>query len=133
SPKYQPLITHAGASVQAASSVEDLRRWVEQTSEAEVLPALVDLVKKEIADILRMDAAKLDATAPLQDLGLDSLMGVELMTALEARCGVSIPAIALADIGTIDRLTRRIVKEIKRGKEAVPEAPRGELEEQVRS
>jgi phthiocerol/phenolphthiocerol synthesis type-I polyketide synthase C len=133
SPKYQPLITHAGASVQAASSVEDLRRWAEQTDEAEVLPALAELVKKEIADILRMDPARLDAAAPLQDLGLDSLMAVELMTAVEARCGVSIPAIALADIGTIDRLARRIVKELKRGQESTPDQPQGELEEQVRS
>jgi hypothetical protein len=41
-------------------------------------------------------------------------MGVELMTAIEARFGVNIPVMAMSEIGTIERLVKRIVKELHR-------------------
>jgi acyl transferase domain-containing protein/NADPH:quinone reductase-like Zn-dependent oxidoreductase/acyl carrier protein/short-subunit dehydrogenase len=133
SPKYQPLAVHAGEAAQAAGSSDELRRWVEQTDEAAVVPALTEMLKKEIADIVRMDPAKLDAAAPLQELGLDSLMGVELMTAVEARFGVNIPVIALAEVGTVERLVRRIIRELKRGTaDAAPADTQGEAAEQIR-
>jgi len=132
SPKYQLLIAHAGESARASESAEDLRRWVEQTPEAEALPALTAMLKKEIADILRMDADKLDAAAPLQDLGLDSLMGVELMTAVEQRFGVNIPVMALAEVGTIERMVRRIYKDLKRGTDAAKDDPQAEAAEHIR-
>jgi acyl carrier protein len=119
--------------VQAASSAADLRRWAVEADEAEVLPALTEMVKQEIADILRMEAGKLDTAVPLQDLGLDSLMGVELMTAVEARFGIRIPVMALAEVGTIDKLARRIARELRRGKDAAPADAGGEIDEQVRS
>ncbi|MBC7804060.1 MAG: SDR family NAD(P)-dependent oxidoreductase [Candidatus Parcubacteria bacterium] len=132
SPKYLPLVAHAGQAAQAASSVEDLRRWVTEAPESEVLPVLTGMLKKEIAEILRMDAAKIDAAASLQDLGLDSLMGVELMTAVEARFGANIPVMALAEVGTIERLVRRIIKDLTRGKEAARDDPQAAIAEQIR-
>lgn len=131
SPKYRALVEHAGEAVQAASSVEDLRCWVAQTDEGEALPALTAMLKQEIAEILRISPDKLDTGAPLQDVGLDSLMGAELLTAVEARFGVNIPAMALAEVGTIDRLVRRILNELKRGTEAVVANPQAEFAEQV--
>jgi NAD(P)-dependent dehydrogenase (short-subunit alcohol dehydrogenase family) len=132
SPKYQPLVTHESEGARAADSAQGLRRWVAQTADAEVLPALTTLLKKEIADILRMDPARMEVAAPLQDLGLDSLMGVELMTAVEARFGVDIPVMALAETGTIERLVRRIHRELKRGAEAAADDPAAAMAEQVR-
>jgi hypothetical protein len=69
---------------------------------------------------------------PLQDLGLDSLMGVELMTAVEARFGVNIPIMAMSDIGTIERLVKRIVSELRRGRAAHDEPPEDAVQAQVR-
>jgi phthiocerol/phenolphthiocerol synthesis type-I polyketide synthase C len=132
SPKYQPLVAHAGENARESGSAESLRRWVELTDDAEVLPALADMLKKEIADILRMDPAKLDVATPLQDLGLDSLMGVELMTAVEARFGVDIPVMALAEAGTIERLVRRIHRELKRAAQSAAADPGADMADQVR-
>jgi acyl carrier protein len=132
SPKFQPLVAHAGESAREPGAAESLRRWAEQASEAEALPALAGMLKKEIADILRIDADKLDVATPLQDLGLDSLLGVELMTAIEARFGVDIPVMALAEAGTIERLVRRIHKALKRGAETAASEPGASMAEQVR-
>jgi phthiocerol/phenolphthiocerol synthesis type-I polyketide synthase C len=132
SPKYLPLAAHAGEAVQAESSPADLRRWAAEQEESVVVPECTAMLKQEIADILRMEAAKLDAAASLQDLGLDSLMGVELMMAVEARFGVNIPVMALAEAGTIERLARRIVKELKRGAEEAPDDAQADVVEQVR-
>ena len=132
SPKYLPLAAHAGASARDADSAADLRRWAQESDEGEVLTALTGMLKKEIADILRMNPDKLDLATSLQDLGLDSLMGVELMTAVEARFGVSIPVMALAQAGTADRLVSRIYKELKRG-EGAKDDPQGDIAEQIRS
>lgn len=132
SPKYLPLVARAGAAEQDAVSTEELQRWVRESDEAEVVPALTGILKKEIGDILRMSADKLDVSMSLQDLGLDSLMGVELMTAVEVRFGVNIPVMALAEAGTVDRLVRRIVKELKRGDDAAKDDPQADIAEQIR-
>ena len=133
SPKYQPLVTHASAPAHDAKSTADLRRWAQETSEAEVAAGVTAMLKQEIADILCMDADKLDLATTLQDLGLDSLMGVELMTAVDVRFGVNIPVLALAEASTVDRLARRIVKELKRGDGIAKEDPESEIAEQIRS
>jgi hypothetical protein len=59
-------------------------------------------------------------------------MAVELMTAVEARFGVSIPVMALAEVRTIERMAQRIAKELKRGAEPAAGDPQAELGEQVR-
>lgn len=132
SPKYGPLAAHSEGTALEARSAADLRLWVGQTGEAEALPTFITMLREEIADILRMDAAKIEPGAPLRDLGLDSLMGVELATAIEARFGVDIPVMALAGAGTIEQVARRIVKELKHSTQDGLKEPRADVTEQVR-
>jgi len=48
-------------------------------------------VKKLIAEIARMDADKISEEAIIRDdLGIDSLMAVEMLAAIEKRLGISI-------------------------------------------
>jgi NADPH:quinone reductase-like Zn-dependent oxidoreductase/acyl carrier protein len=48
-------------------------------------------LKEQIAKVLRTSAPKLDTERPLNELGLDSLMGVELLNRIETSLGVSLP------------------------------------------
>jgi acyl carrier protein len=114
SPKFGPLLARFEQDEHAASDGESLRRWLEEMNDDELEVLFTEMVKKEIGDILRAPPDKLDVHKSLQDLGLDSLMGVELMTAIEARFGVNIPVMAMSEIGTIERLVKRIVKELHR-------------------
>jgi phthiocerol/phenolphthiocerol synthesis type-I polyketide synthase C len=50
---------------------------------------------------------KIDPKRSLYDMGLDSLMGVELMIALEARFGIRLPVMALSQSPTISQTGRR--------------------------
>jgi len=49
----------------------------------------------------------------LYDLGMDSLMGIELVSAVEVRFGVSLPIMALSEGPTVGRLVERIVRQLR--------------------
>jgi acyl transferase domain-containing protein/NADPH:quinone reductase-like Zn-dependent oxidoreductase/acyl carrier protein/SAM-dependent methyltransferase len=89
---------------------------------ADALALAVKLVKNRVADVVRMDPAKLDADRPLVELGLDSLMVAELQIALEQRFNITIPTMELLQTATVSHLARRILVEIGRvdGAAAVP-------------
>jgi hypothetical protein len=51
----------------------------------------------------------------LHDLGLDSLMGVELALGLEKRFGIQVPAMMLNEGPTVERVTARIIERLATG------------------
>lgn len=66
-----------------------------------------------IAEVLRQPKAEVDPHRPLLDLGLDSLMAVDLRLALEDRLGVTLPAIALDGEMTTSDFARRLLPAIR--------------------
>jgi acyl carrier protein len=117
SPKFKPLAARFDQSAAAAGD-ETLARWLAEHGDEKVAELIAGLVQQEIATILRMAPDMVDIKKPLPDLGLDSLMGVELMTALEVRFGVSLPVMAMSEASTVERLAKRLVAELRRGASA---------------
>ena len=73
--------------------------------------ALADIraaVTAEIARVLRLPEAAIAPAAPLAGLGLDSLGGLELRAALEARLGMRVPLAAVTEDLTVESLSRRL-------------------------
>jgi acyl carrier protein len=73
--------------------------------------ALADIraaVTAEIARVLRLPEAAIAPAAPLAGLGLDSLGGLELRSALEARLGMRVPLAAVTEDLTVESLSRRL-------------------------
>lgn len=68
--------------------------------EAERLPAVTEALKEQIAKVLRTSAAKLDIQRPLNTLGFDSLMSVELVNRIEGHFRVVLPAGKIASAGS---------------------------------
>ena len=66
-----------------------------------------------MAEILRLVPEKIEVTRSLYDMGMDSLMGVELITALDARLGIALPVMAVSEGPTIARLSERIVHQLR--------------------
>lgn len=58
---------------------------------------LQQVIATTIGDVMGVDASTIDAEQPLASLGLDSLMGMELRTNLEAKLGFEMPMSALMD------------------------------------
>ena len=63
----------------------------------EALALLKTVVAEEAANILRLPAAGIDPLRPLSEMGMDSLMAVELRLALESRLRVDLPLMSLAE------------------------------------
>ena len=108
-PKFSGLARHAGKDGAGGDDMQDVRRRLDGLDTPELTQALTDLLRREIGEILRIAPEKLDPDRSLYEIGMDSLMGVELVSAVEARIGVNLPLMALSEGPTIARLVERIV------------------------
>jgi acyl transferase domain-containing protein/NADPH:quinone reductase-like Zn-dependent oxidoreductase/NAD(P)-dependent dehydrogenase (short-subunit alcohol dehydrogenase family) len=93
----------------------DLRARLRGLEGAEALALLRETMAGELARILRLPAQSIGAEAPLAGLGLDSLGGMELRTALEGRLGVAVGLDGVGDGLTLDGLARRILTRLQAG------------------
>jgi acyl carrier protein len=82
---------------------------------AEALERVVKLLGGEIGRILRMPAEEIDRHKPLSEIGMDSLMALELRMAAESRLGVEIPLMSLANGATLNDIASRMVQRIQGG------------------
>jgi acyl transferase domain-containing protein/NADPH:quinone reductase-like Zn-dependent oxidoreductase/acyl carrier protein len=123
SPKFVELARVGGAGDSAEEGALDLRRLVHELPEEELQNTVIDLLKVEIAEILRMSPDKIDATLTMQQMGLDSLMGVELAVAVESRFGARLPVMALSDGPTVAKLAAWIIGQLRGDETAAGSAP----------
>ena len=112
-PRFSMLRHLRSSSNAAGEGSTDLRRELELLEPAELLETLKGLLKEEIGNILRVAPDKLDENRSLLEVGMDSLMGVELMSSLENNLGISIPIMALSEGPTISRLAERLSHSVR--------------------
>ena len=100
------------ASVRAPGG--DLRRQLEEAPCRRRRLVVASFVNDCALRTLGMAAAgkPIDPSAPLGDLGLDSLLAVELRNVVSAAVGQPLPATLLFDYPTIDALTDHLVNDI---------------------
>jgi acyl carrier protein len=92
----------------------DFKTLIAGKSEDEVLELVTNLVLREIARTLCVDAASIDVHRSLHDMGMDSLMAVELAVGLEQRLGIQLPVMMLSDSPSVARVSARIVEKLLR-------------------
>ena len=113
-PRFLELVRAHGGDQDDENDAEDIQRMLAELDDEQLLERFVELLKHEVCEILRLPAARLDTQRPLQELGLDSLMSVELVVALEERFGIRLPVMELSESSSIDKLSVRIL-ELLRG------------------
>ncbi len=117
-----PLFSELGSRELAGSpSVEKervtapvlgLREQLAGLPESRIRPAVAAFVRERALRALGLDPARdVDPTTPLRDLGLDSLLSVELRNTLGSALGRTMPATLLFDYPTLETLTDHIVTE----------------------
>lgn len=100
SPAFLDLAQPGGEA--RAAHAEDLGSTLRGKSREEAIGIVTGVLRREVAEILRMAEGKVDLTRPLADLGLDSLMALELHMALETAIGVQIAVVGAGDRSLLD-------------------------------
>jgi len=129
-PKFSGLARHDNNGTRGNEPAHDLRRRLSQLQENELLPALIDFIRGEIAQILRIAPERIDASTSLFDIGMDSLMAVELAGSMEIRLGVPLAALSLSDGPTIERIAERVARQLRPGEELADGS--GDATDQIR-
>lgn len=130
-PKYEHMARHAEDLPAEGEGLAAIRRLLAELAPEELQAVFTDLLKREVAEILHTSPERLDENRSMYDQGMDSLMGMELVAAVEARFGVNLPIMALSEGPTIARLVSRIIRELEASEGGTGE-PDADLQEQVR-
>jgi acyl carrier protein len=90
----------------------DLRALLADRAPEEARALVLGLLVEEVAGILKLSAERIDPTRPLAELGMDSLMAVELRLSVEARIGINLPLLSLSDGATLSGMAARVVRSL---------------------
>ena len=100
---------------------------------AERLAMMESLLRDRLAQVLGTTADNLDMERPVTELGLDSLMGIELRNWIEKELRTNLPSVELLRGPSIARLAELLVQQLNSNRETEIEAsqdqPRDVLEE----
>ena len=122
-----PLLEKIFASVESQESretVNDFRARIQAAAPEELEGLIRQAVRGAVASVLRVKAETLRDDQPLTDLGLDSLMGVEIENSIEASVGVSLPPASLLRARTIGHIVALIAEHMGMKTSAAPAASR---------
>ncbi len=110
-----PLLERIFAAIESQESTgatSDWRSRIDAAAPAEKQNVICQAVREVVGSVLRVKPDSLRDDQPLTDLGLDSLMGVEIETSLEAAVGVALPPTSLMRARTIGQIAALIAGHI---------------------
>ncbi len=96
----------------SGQATEELVRALQRATPEEALARVTESVVAVLAGILQTPPDRVTADRPLDQLGLDSLMGAELMTTLHQRLGCDVPAMEILNSTTVADLARRCLRRL---------------------
>jgi acyl carrier protein len=101
----------------------DWRLKIESAAPEERESVIARAVRDVVGSVLRVKPDSLRDDQPLTDLGLDSLMGVEIENSLEAAIGVALPPTSLMRARTIGQIATLIAGHMGGATTAAPATP----------
>jgi len=102
------------ASAPAGNTNALRSRLAAMASEEERLQALVELAQEEIASVMALPgASSVPADVQLKELGLDSLMSVELRNRLSGQIGTKLPTTLAFDYPTARAMARLLLEKLE--------------------
>jgi myxalamid-type polyketide synthase MxaB len=112
-PWLSDIIRQARPEAQTASGPAELVQKLDAVTPGERLDVVLTYVREQAAHVLRLNVAELpDPRRPLNELGFDSLMAVELCNALGRGIGQRLPPTVLFDYPTLDALAGHLAKNV---------------------
>lgn len=107
-----PLFDVLRESKVAATTGDSLLSLITGRDRADATRAIGEALAQEVASVLKLPAERIDLDQPLTELGMDSLMMVELRLAVETRFGASIPMFSLTDAPTLRKIAVRLAETV---------------------
>ena len=122
-----PLFHDIREAREPATAAEglDLDAVVPTLDDAAALALIARHLKAEMGAILRLAPEDIDAHRSLADLGMDSLMAMELRLAVHRKLGIELPLTAIAEGLSIDAVGRKVLARIR------ARATRGSLQQDL--
>ena len=108
-----PLLERIFATVEGQETggpASDFRLKIESAAPEELEGIIAQAVRDAVSSVLRVKPNTLRDDQPLTDLGLDSLMGVEIENSLEGSLGVALPQASLIRARTIGQIVALIAE-----------------------
>ncbi|QDY80033.1 type I polyketide synthase [Streptomyces qinzhouensis] len=91
-----------------------LDRALAGATDEEAVSLVTEVVVDALCRVLQTTADRIPPDKRLHELGLDSLMGAELMTMIHERLGCNLPAVEILNSTTVGDLAQRCVRRLKR-------------------
>ena len=116
-PRYALLTTEDALKQTASSGTNWLRDTVLGTKPEDRFSIVETFLREQVAKVLRTAASKIDPRRPLNEIGLDSLMAVELIHQIESQTGIAIPTGQLmGSAPTVHKLSEILLDNLTGGK-----------------
>jgi acyl transferase domain-containing protein/NADP-dependent 3-hydroxy acid dehydrogenase YdfG/acyl carrier protein len=112
SPVFRDLVQAGKANKALDHAADEWRETVRRLPPEEQLAAVSDLVIAQLASTFGMAARDIDRARPLAELGMDSLMAVELKARIESHAGCELPINLFSADLTAERLAERFRKQL---------------------
>jgi acyl carrier protein len=103
STKLSPSVARTGAALQS--------RLLEQASEKR-LASVLDILREQVGDVLRRAPGKIDPGRPFRELGLDSIMSLELRNRLERKLGLDLSVTVLFGYPNLAALSEYVLERL---------------------
>ena len=110
-----PLFMESRAKVSPSPVDESLAERLVSLDPEAALALLKTVVADEAATILRLPGEGIDPLRPLSEIGMDSLMAVELRLALENRLRVDLPLVSLTEGTSVASIAARLAAAVSTG------------------
>ena len=117
-PYYDNVRAAAGDEAESSGQAGLAKETLLALPPEERLVTATQLLAEQVARILRLPAGQFDVNRSLAEVGLDSLMAMELQLSIEERFGVSLPSMEFAAGLSTVQIAARILGLITTGDEA---------------
>ncbi len=111
-PTFAALAAAAGA---ATPQDLDLAARIAGKSEGEARTLVAALVAAEVGRIFRLPPEEVERARPLDELGLDSMMSLDLRMSIEKRFGIELPVVAITAGVSVNDLAGRLIAALRSG------------------
>jgi NADPH:quinone reductase-like Zn-dependent oxidoreductase/SAM-dependent methyltransferase/acyl carrier protein len=109
SPRFDVVRTQGSMDASSSEGAEEVLALLAELPEEERAELVTQVLAEQVAKVLRTAVAKLDVNKSLLDMGVDSLMGVEMKMVIDKQFGVDIPAMEMMGGASISQIARRIL------------------------